>query len=93
MSFQIFQTNVEFVIFFITRTIVNITYSGEKTWYDVFDYDTVRALKEIKSKREGLHADVVDLVYKDQTLDDDKQWWDTGVFAGNGIVNVTMSHR
>ena len=58
-----------------------IRYAGRGTWYDLLNTDTIREVKEKKSKEEGVDVDGVDLAHDGRRLDDDQQWWQTGVYS------------
>ena len=46
----------------------------------MLDTDTIREVKERKSKTEGVDVDDVDLTHRGRRLDDDQQWWRTDIF-------------
>ena len=65
---------------FITRVRIIIHYRNKRTAYDVCDTDTIREVKEKKSKEEGVNVDDVDLTHGGRRLDDDQQWGQIDVF-------------
>ena len=52
--------------------------------------DTIREVKEKKSKAEGVNVDDVDLTHGGRRLDDDQQWVQTDAF---GYVEIYMYKR
>ena len=75
---------------FITRADIIIYYRNKDSAYDVCETDTIRGVKEKKSKEEGVNVDDVDLTYGGRRLDDDQQWWQTDAF---GYVKIYMYKR
>ena len=85
---------VLFLSSFLTRRQVNISYRNRETAYDVLDTDTIRKVKERKSNKERVDVDDVDLAHRGRKLDDDQQWWQTGVFEGDfDIFDIFMYKR
>ena len=48
---------------------------------------------EKSSKKEGVDVDDVFLVYRRKRLDDDQQWWQTGVFDKLDCPKIYMYRR
>ena len=46
----------------------------------MLDTSTIRELKEKESTERGVNVDGVDFVHEGTGLDNDRQWWKTGLF-------------
>ena len=57
----------------------------------MWDTDTLKEVKEKKSKEEGVAVNDVDLTHEGTRLDDDQQWWQTN--ALHSLHDIYMYKR